>query len=1058
MSIGIDYNDPQYAQAAAEILRRHDAGEPEANITSAVRNFLILTGLVRADEIVEENPPAEGSRRAVDLAALDTFIEFKRRIGTAGGFNPDPENVRQLDDYLAQSASQGRVRMGILTDGKRWLLRWPNAGPVRTTLPYAFTLEGPDHWIALYEWLRDSALVSLEGVRPDREGIAGHFGPSSPSYQRDIAALTTLYQENAELETIRVKRRLWYDLLRTALGEIAYSPEGMSDESRAALEKVGVGPEEMDDLFVRHTYLGAVIGMVVQASFGIDIRRLAATDAADLLQGRELHRATGLQGVLESDFFTWPNEVGGNPLLQTLARRVARFDWADAPPDTAATLYETIIPPEERRQLGEYYTPTWLVRSMIRELVDAPLNQRVLDPACGSGTFVAEAVAHFITAAGAANWEPKEVLNRLREAVTGIDVHPVAVHLARAAWTLAARPAINAASAVGIDASLSIPVYLGDALQLRFRTGDMFAEHQITIQTRDQENTDLVFPVSLVERAEEFDALMGDVSACIEQGDDPFLALDDNHINDPAERQIIGNTIAAMQRLHDRGRNHIWAYYTRNMVRPVALARSKVDVVIGNPPWINYNQTADVLRTELQNLSRFRYGIWAGGRYATQQDVAGLFFARSVDLYLKDGGVIGFVLPHSALQAGQYSKWRGGRWRVGKSGPGVQVDFTLKLAWDLEQLKPNDFFPVPASVVFARKLPQDASGKPLAGSVERWLGEVGASDVRRESAGITDTGAAGESPYAALSRNGATIFPRVLFFVNETANTAIVQAAPTTTVNPRRGNLDKAPWKDLDLTAITGQTVENRHLFDVHLGETIAPYVTLEPLKALLPLKQGDVAIPTDDDGPGGIRLAGLERRMRERWQTVSRLWEDNRALANGLNLLERLDYVRNLSSQLEWQRNPEGRPVRLVYTSSGQPTAAILYHDTDLVENVLFWVACRDTDEANYLLAIINSEALYSAVSGMMPKGQFGARHLHKHLWKLPIPGFDPAQGLHVTIAEAGATAAAGAGKKFEELREQRGDSLTVTIVRRELRKWLRSSEEGRAVETAVGRVLTDG
>ena len=220
--------------------------------------FLILAGLVRGDEIVEENPPAQGSRRAVDLAALDTFIEFKRRIGTAGGFNPNPEYVGQLDDYLKQSQAQGRIRMGILTDGKRWLLRWPNAGPVRTALPYAFTLEDADRWIALYGWLRDSALVSLEGVSPDREGIAGHFGPGSPSYQRDIAALKALYQENADLETIRVKRRLWYDLLRTALGEIAYSPEGMSDESRAALEKVGVGPEEMDDLFVRHTYLGAV--------------------------------------------------------------------------------------------------------------------------------------------------------------------------------------------------------------------------------------------------------------------------------------------------------------------------------------------------------------------------------------------------------------------------------------------------------------------------------------------------------------------------------------------------------------------------------------------------------------------------------------------------------------------------------------------------------------------------------------------------------------------------------------------------------------------------------
>ena len=321
MAIHIDISDPKHRNAAEQILRRHKNSEPEANITSAVRDFLILTGLARSEEMAEENPPSDGSRRAVDLTALDTFIEFKRRIGTSAGGEPDPENVRQLDDYLAQSASQGRVRMGILTDGKRWLLRWPGVGEVRLTRPYAFTLDGPDGWFSLYEWLRDSALVSLEGASPDREGIAGHFGPGSPSYQRDIAALKTLYQEHAELETIRVKRRLWYDLLRTALGEIAYTTEGM------------------DDLFVRHTYLSAVIGMVVQASFGIDIRRLAETDSADLLQGRELHRATGLQGVLESDFFAWPNEVGGKPLLQTLARRVARFDWAEAPPDTAATLY-----------------------------------------------------------------------------------------------------------------------------------------------------------------------------------------------------------------------------------------------------------------------------------------------------------------------------------------------------------------------------------------------------------------------------------------------------------------------------------------------------------------------------------------------------------------------------------------------------------------------------------------------------------------------------------------------------------------------------------------------
>ena len=322
-------------------------------------------------------------------------------------------------------------------------------------------------------------------------------------------------------------------------------------------------------------------------------------------------------------------------MLQTLARRVARFNWVAAPPDTAANLYETVIPADERRQLGEYYTPAWLARAMVRELVDDPLNQRVLDPACGSGTFLAEAVTHFIAAAMKDNCAPDEILSRLREAVTGIDVHPVAAHLARAAWTLAARPAISSAVEAGFDASISIPVYLGDALQLRFRTGDMFSERMITIQTSVENEPELLFPVTLVERAEDFDALMGDISSYIEAGTDPLLALDENQVLDPDERASMENVIAALQRLHGQGRDHIWAYYTRNMVRPVVLSRARVDVVIGNPPWINYNQTFDVLRTELVNLSRNRYGIWAGAQYATHQDVASLFFARSVDLYLR---------------------------------------------------------------------------------------------------------------------------------------------------------------------------------------------------------------------------------------------------------------------------------------------------------------------------------------------------------------------------------------------------------------------------------------
>ena len=1032
-----DINNPKFEQLAAAILQRHALNEAEANITSAVRDFLIATELAKSDEIVEEIPPSDASRRAVDLTALDTFMEMKRRVSNMqAGFSPDPEYVKQLDDYLAISANEGKgIRTGILTDGKHWLLRWPGAGTVKTTAPYGFVLHDAGRWLELYEWLRYTALVSLESIPLDSESIEKYLGPKSPAYQRDIDALKILYTHFSQHETVKVKRRLWHDLLRSALGEIA------SDNA------------QMDDLFVRHTYLTAVIGMVVQASFGIDIRARAAADPADLVYGREFRNKTGLQGVVESDFFAWPAEVNGLNLLATMARRVARFNWQnpDVPNDIAALLYETVIPPDERRTLGEYYTPQWLAKAMTRELVTDPLNQSVLDPACGSGTFIAEAISNYIEAAHTAGMDESEIFGKLRDSVIGIDIHPVAVHLARAAYVLAARSAIRKDP----HTSITVPIYMGDALQLRYRSGDLFAERELTIQVNDEENTELVFPVSLVERPETFDALMGDVAEYIESDEDPTLALDDHHITDEAERGTLNDTIATMQRLHAEGRNHIWAYYTRNMARPVALSRAKVDVIVGNPPWLSYRNTSNLLRTELERHSRNTYGIWAGGVYTNRQEVAGLFFARSVDLYLQEGGAIGMVMPHSTLQTGQHRKWRTGAWRSSQGARTLSVDFGFKTAWDLERLEPNTFFPMPSSVVFARNLGLVGRARPLAGNVERWIGAAGSDDVKRISVSITDTSEAGNSAYAAHALQGAIIVPRCLFFVKEIENAAIIRAARTITVNPRRGSQDKRPWKNLDLAEIEGQTIETRHVFDVHLGETLVPYTTLDPLKAVLPLKQGETELPRDESGIGGVSPARLERRMRGRWQTVSRFWEKNKARANKLTLLGQIDYYGKLSSQLDWQRNPGTRPVRIVYSQAGQPTAAIVANGSAIIDSRLYWMTCVNLEEAYYLLAIINSDAQYEAVKPLMSRGQFGARDLHKQVWKLPIPEFYNGDALHVEVSDAGKAAVAIAERELERVRDERGNDVSATIARRELRKWLRSSDEGARVEEAVTRLL---
>ena len=115
----------------------------------------------------------------------------------------------------------------------------------------------------------------------------------------------------------------------------------------------------------------------------------------------------------------------------------------------------------------------------------------------------------------------------------------------------------------------------------------------------------------------------------------------------------------------------------------------------------------------------------------------------------------------------------------------------------------------------------------------------------------------------------------------------------------------------------------------------------------------------------------------------------------------------------------------------------------TPIVDYKLFWTTCKNPEEAHYLLAIINSDGLYERVTPLMPKGQFGARDLQKHLWKLPLPEFDRGDRRHVEVSEAGEAAAEGASQQLARLREER-DRVTVTIARRELRKWLRASPEG--------------
>ncbi len=1050
---------------ARSILECHlKPGVAEEEIRVAVRDFLVASGLARAGEIEMEQAPAAGSTGRVDLRTRDLIIEFKVRIGDR--INPLPKHVEQLDAYLDAAIGGGRPqRFGILTDGRYWILRWPGMGPVRTHAPHAFTLTDARHGLALYEWLRDqSQALEERHILPTEDEIRSRLG-EGPRFERHIEALAKLYEANRDDPTIALKRDLWRTLLAAALGQV------VEDEP------------DLDRLFIRHTYLSVVVGLAVQAAFGIEIE---AASASALLNGERFVAETGVSGVVESDFFTWPAEAGpaeagGEAWIRDLAKRIGWFDWSQAEWDIARILYESVIPADDRRRLGEYYTPDWLAREIVAAVVTDPLNQRVLDPACGSGSFIFAAVRRYLGAARDAGRSWSQCLDGLLSRVIGIDVHPVAVHLARATWTLAAREALEGAAQEGGSArdAATVPIYLGDSLQLRGEADPqkMFGQ-TVTIPVPDspdserRQNRMLEFPRELVEQADWFDSLMTGMASTIEQGGDPVWAVADAGVGEGEDRRMLERTARLLKQLHDEGRDHIWAYYTRNLVRPVALRANPVDVIVGNPPWITYKKTEAVVREELEHQSKYRYEIWAGGRYATHQDIAGMFFTRCVDLYLKQNGAAGMVLPHSALQTGQYTKWRDGQWGA------LSVDLGWRQAWDLERIEPNTFFPVPSSVVFLRRI--EPPGKPLGGQADRWRGPVG-GPFTMEQIPLTDTSGEFASPYGDQARQGAVIVPRALFLVNLEASTALVNAANTLTVSPRRTSQEKKPWKDLALSELASQTIETEHVFDVHLGETVAPYVLLEPRKAVLPLSRTSGQLEKRDDGWYGIDPLSLGERMRRRWRTMNEIWVQHKNRNTKFSLLEQIDYMsklnaqrldasrrvstrldasRRVSTRLDASRDYIPYPIRVLYTSSGRPTAAILTQPARLVESTLYWIPVETMDEAHYLTAIINSQTLEVQLAPLMPKGQFGARHVQKHIWRLPIPSFNPNDRVHLELAQAGREAASGATALWQEVRverEQQGRSTSSRIARAAINEWLDQSPQGQRVETLVRRILPE-
>ena len=1044
-------------EAFGLVVERHKSSASENDIRNAFQRFMETAGVAEASEMTTERPPGVGNPGRMDLYVHNTCIEFKTNILRGGA--ADPEYVAQLDGYLKNLLKAGSgVRNGILTDGVHYFLR--RVGEEDLPLQKNETrsiFDRPEQAPRLREYLHGIISVPSENISPTAENLERHFGNSSDVFLAGNLLLKEAYEEHRDNPTVAVKRRLWQDLLQVALGKDA-----------------ATAGDESDWLFIRHTYITSLIAVIMQQQLLGDVAHYASERPDALLKGHILAEQSDLHGVIDADLFTWPTEVGESTYLREIARVVEWFDWAQNAKEVGPTLYQNVITQEERKRLGEYYTPRWLAKEITETVVDAPLNQRVLDPSCGSGTFIETAVEHILNHSGSLS--RTETLKKLQENVVGIDIHPVAVQLAKATWVMAAADTIRAARTEGTGTgAVSAPIYLGDSMQLRYDTGTLSASQSIELETRETlpgHETPIIFsiPRELARRQGDIDRLVSEMATAIDEGRDAEHVADAYEMSDTC-RQSMKAVATLMRELHAADRNHVWAYYIRNMIRPVVIAEEKVDRIIGNPPWLTYGQSADIIRTELRAMSEKRYQIWAGGKLAPHQDIATLFYTRCAELYARPGTQIGMVMPHSALRAGQHLKWRSGNYKRkgGRNAPSIGLNLRVHEPWDLDNVVP-DLFPMPASVVFAQYIGVGQGNALAPGTIEVWHGnwEKDYAGINRKREALHHDDGKYKSPYAELSSQGPTIVDRRLFFVEEVPHTAMLPAANTTNVKPRLGSQDKMKYEG-QLNQLEG-VVSNDHLFDIYLGECIAPYVALDPQKAALPVHRPTMTMPLnhddcEDDKHDACRLevAELHSTMQRRWNNAVEMYREAHKNQAIKDLYDRLNYQNILTSQLEYLRSTAAGDgtVTVAYTQSGQPTAAIIRDSNAIADRKLYQTVCQSEGEAHYLTAILNSDELATRAKPFCTTNWAKKiRDFEKHGWKLPIPCYDASDSLHVRLSELGKAAeqeCVAIIANSDIPTKPAGDTQSREARRLLRHEWQPNSKVAQDIEATVAELLSD-
>lgn len=767
----------------------------------------------------------------------------------------------------------------------------------------------------------------------------------------------------------------------------------------------------------------------------------------------------GVLNLLEGQLFSWYLDVWDGEVfavVKDIVEKLSEFDVEGLGPETARdlfkVLYEELVPRREvRRKLGIYTTPDWLAELILDELgltVEkmlemgredplAPLRLKILDPGVGTGTFLVlylQRVGEYLKRRFGDQLPGEvatEALRLVTQNVVGFDVDVLALLTARTNYLIALAAAGLLQHKGGRP--IEIPIYMANSIAPAEGLKRNIIVHGTHVGVIAVPTAVGIFnlPLSAMSRIKEVLEVITDSLRKGEPADRVLKKVEVMGIRG-ADAEVIREFYEKLEELRRKGRDSVWVDVVKSYLIPNAYF-NQFDYVVGNPPWITLNKLSVSYQEVVKPLVKDKYSLTTKSELITQIEMAALFLIRSLDLYLKDGGRLGFVMPRAIFNADQHHNFRMGEVRA--------VKYTVVKVIDAEGVTPLFYvpacavivakggktqYPIPA-IVLRRSLPKDRHKTlPLREALEHLSREdkqIYLSEIGSRSAWVYEQleVVGGRSYYYDYFKNGASVYPRPFFFVEieGMGNDFVV-------VRPSRRTERKEAKAKLDIPQMP---VEKKFLYGVLTSSEILPFCHLPPAIAALPIEPlgSNYAIYTADE----LRKRGYPY-MASRMEKVEGLWGEYRGEKK-----EKMSVYQWLNYQNKLVAHSPVAKFRVVYNTSGTHLVAAIVETGRrtiptpkgeievldvIIDYTLYHYQTNEEEEAHFLAAVLNSNVLDQLVKYLQSKGGFGERHFAKKPLEFPIPKYSPENDVHRELVALGKKARESACNSLEAILKRLG------------------------------------